>query len=124
MKTQEKLNMTMLCDFYELTMGNGYFKTGYKDRITYFDVFFRRVPDNGGFAIAAGLEQLIEYIENLHFTKEDIDYLRGRKLFDEEFLAYLENFRFTGDIYAIPSTVTAFPSREIPAAWSIRSKPR
>ena len=90
MKTQEKLNMTMLCDFYELTMGNGYFKTGYKDRITYFDVFFRRVPDNGGFAIAAGLEQLIEYIENLHFTKEDIDYLRGRKLFDEEFLARSE----------------------------------
>ena len=109
MKTQEKLNMTMLCDFYELTMGNGYFKTGYKDRITYFDVFFRRVPDNGGFAIAAGLEQLIEYIENLHFTKEDIDYLRGRKLFDEEFLAYLENFRFTGDIYAIPEGTPVFP---------------
>ena len=109
MKTQEKLNMTMLCDFYELTMGNGYFKTGYKDRITYFDVFFRRVPDNGGFAIAAGLEQLIEYIENLHFTKEDIDYLRGRKLFDEEFLAYLENFCFTGDIYAIPEGTPVFP---------------
>ena len=109
MKTQEKLNMTMLCDFYELTMGNGYFKTDYKDRITYFDVFFRRVPDNGGFAIAAGLEQLIEYIENLHFTKEDIDYLRGRKLFDEEFLAYLENFRFTGDIYAIPEGTPVFP---------------
>ncbi len=109
MKTQEKLNMTMLCDFYELTMGNGYFKTGYKDRIIYFDVFFRRVPDNGGFAIAAGLEQLIEYIENLHFTKEDIDYLRGRKLFDEEFLAYLENFRFTGDIYAIPEGTPVFP---------------
>ena len=99
----------MLCDFYELTMGNGYFKTGYKDRITYFDVFFRRVPDNGGFAIAAGLEQLIEYIENLHFTKEDIDYLRGRNLFDEEFLTYLENFRFTGDIYAIPEGTPVFP---------------
>ena len=109
MNIEEKLNMTMLCDFYELTMGNGYFKTGYKDRITYFDVFFRRVPDNGGFAIAAGLEQLIEYIENLHFTKEDIDYLRGRKLFDEEFLAYLENFRFTGDIYAIPEGTPVFP---------------
>ena len=109
MKTQEKLNMTMLCDFYELTMGNGYFKTGYKDRITYFDVFFRRVPDNGGFAIAAGLEQLIEYIENLHFTKEDIDYLRSRKLFDEAFLTYLENFRFTGDIYAIPEGTPVFP---------------
>ena len=109
MKTQEKLNMTMLCDFYELTMGNGYFKNGYKDRITYFDVFFRRVPDGGGFAIAAGLEQLIEYIENLHFSPEDIAYLRGRKLFDEEFLTYLENFRFTGDIYAIPEGTPVFP---------------
>ena len=76
MKTQEKLNMTMLCDFYELTMGNGYFEAGCKDRITYFDVFFRKVPDGGGFAIAAGLEQLIDYIENLHFTEEDIAYLR------------------------------------------------
>ena len=102
MKTEEKLNMTMLCDFYELTMGNGYFKNGYKDRITYFDVFFRRVPDGGGFAIAAGLEQLIDYIENLHFTDEDIAYLRGRNLFDEEFLAYLKDFKFTGDIYAVP----------------------
>ena len=109
MKTQEKLNMTMLCDFYELTMGNGYFQNGYKDRITYFDVFFRRVPDGGGFAIAAGLDQLIDYIENLHFTKEDIDYLRGRNLFDEEFLTYLENFRFTGDIYAIPEGTPVFP---------------
>lgn len=109
MKTEEKLNMTMLCDFYELTMGNGYFKNGYKDRITYFDVFFRRVPDGGGFAIAAGLEQLIDYIENLHFTKEDIEYLRDRKLFDEEFLTYLENFRFTGDIYAIPEGTPVFP---------------
>ena len=109
MKPQEKLNMTMLCDFYELTMGNGYFKNGYKDRITYFDVFFRRVPDGGGFAIAAGLDQLIDYIENLHFTKEDIDYLRGRNLFDEEFLTYLENFRFTGDIYAIPEGTPVFP---------------
>ena len=79
MKTQEKLNMTMLCDFYELTMGNGYFEAGCKERITYFDVFFRKVPDGGGFAIAAGLEQLIDYIENLHFTEEDIAYLRGRR---------------------------------------------
>ena len=109
MKTEEKLNMTMLCDFYELTMGNGYFKNGYKDRITYFDVFFRSVPDKGGFAIVAGLEQLIDYIENLHFTKEDIEYLRGHKLFDEDFLTYLENFRFTGDIYAIPEGTPVFP---------------
>ena len=105
----EKLNMTMLCDFYELTMGNGYFKNGYKDRITYFDVFFRSVPDGGGFAIAAGLEQVVDYIQNLHFSAEDIDYLRGRKIFDEEFLSYLADFRFTGDIYAVPEGTPIFP---------------
>ena len=109
MNTAEKLNMTMLCDFYELTMGNGYFRNGYKDRITYFDVFFRKVSDQGGFAIAAGLEQLIDYIENLHFSEEDIAYLRGRSLFCEEFLDYLRNFRFTGDIYAIPEGTPVFP---------------
>ena len=109
MNTAEKLNITMLCDFYELTMGNGYFRNGYKDRITYFDVFFRKVPDQGGFAIAAGLEQLIDYIENLHFSEEDIAYLRGRSLFCEEFLDYLRNFRFTGDIYAIPEGTPVFP---------------
>ena len=109
MNTAEKLNMTMLCDFYELPMGNGYFRNGYKDRITYFDVFFRKVPDQGGFAIAAGLEQLIDYIENLHFSEEDIAYLRGRSLFCEEFLDYLKNFRFTGDIYAIPEGTPVFP---------------
>ena len=109
MNCEDRLNLTMLCDFYELTMGNGYFEIGYKDRITYFDVFFRKVPDGGGFAIAAGLEQLIDYIENLHFTDEDIAYLRGRKLFSEEFLAYLKDFRFTGDIYAIPEGTPVFP---------------
>ncbi len=109
MNTAEKLNMTMLCDFYELTMGNGYFRNGYKDRITYFDVFFRKVPDQGGFAIAAGLEQLIDYIENLHFSEEDIAYLRGRNLFCEEFLDYLRNSRFSGDIYAIPEGTPVFP---------------
>ena len=109
MKTEEKLNMTMLCDFYELTMGNGYFESGYKDHITYFDVFFRRVPDGGGYAIAAGLEQLIDYIENLHFSPEDIAYLRGRNLFSEEFLYYLEDFHFTGDIYAMPEGTPVFP---------------
>ena len=109
MKTEEKLNMTMLCDFYELTMSNGYFHNDYKDRITYFDVFFRKVPDGGGFAIAAGLEQLIKYIEDLHFDEEDITYLRGRNLFSEEFLQYLADFRFTGDIYAVPEGTPVFP---------------
>ena len=105
----DKLNLTMLCDFYELTMSNGYFKNGMKDRITYFDVFFRRVPDQGGFAIAAGLEQVVQYIQDLHFSEADIEYLRGRNLFDEEFLAYLKNFRFTGDIYAVPEGTPVFP---------------
>ena len=113
MKTQEKLNMTMLCDFYELTMANGYFQNGYKDRICYFDVFFRRVPDGGGFAITAGLEQLIEYIENLHFSEEDIAYLRGRNLFNEDFLNYLKEFHFTGDIYAIPEGTPVFPKEPL-----------
>ena len=109
MKVNDETNLTMLCDFYELTMGNGYFKNGMKDRITYFDVFFRRCPDQGGFAIAAGLEQIIDYIKNLHFTDEDIAYLRGRKMFDEEFLEYLRSFRFTGDIYAVPEGTPIFP---------------
>ena len=109
MRTGEKLNMTMLCDFYELTMGNGYLKAGLHNRITYFDVYFRTVPDGGGFAIAAGLEQLIDYIEDLHFDEQDIEYLRSKGIFCEEFLDYLRNFRFTGDIYAVPEGTPVFP---------------
>ena len=109
MRTDRKLNMTMLCDFYELTMANGYFESGHADRITYFDMFFRSVPDRGGFAIAAGLEQLIDYIEDLHFTDEDIGYLRSRGLFSERFLDYLKHFRFTGDIWAVPEGTPVFP---------------
>ena len=103
----------MLCDFYELTMGHGYFEKGYRERITYFDLFFRRCPDGGGFAIAAGLEQVIDYIQNLHFSEEDIAYLRGRKLFSEEFLEYLASFKFTGDIWAIPEGTPVFPKEPI-----------
>lgn len=109
----DKLNMTMLCDFYELTMGNGYFACGNKDKITYFDLFFRRCPDGGGFAIAAGLEQIVEYVKDLHFSQEDIDYLRGRKLFSEEFLNYLANFKFTGDIWAVPEGTPVFPREPV-----------
>jgi len=109
MKNASELNYTMLCDFYELTMGNGYFEKGYKDKITYFDLFFRSVPDGGGFAIAAGLEQAIEYINNLRFTEEDIAYLRGRNCFSEGFLEYLKQFRFTGDIWAVPEGTPIFP---------------
>ena len=113
MKVYDKLNLTMLCDFYELTMGNGYFEKGYKDRIVYFDVFFRQCPDGGGFAIAAGLEQIIEYIQQLHFSAEDIEYLRNRKLFSEEFLNYLADFKFTGDIWAVPEGTPIFPKEPI-----------
>ena len=98
-----KDNFTMLCDFYELTMANGYFKNGFYKRTTYFDVFFRNVPDNGGFAIAAGLDQIIEYIKELHFSAEDIEFLRSKKIFDEEFLEYLKDLRFT-----------CFPARACP----------
>ena len=100
-------NYTMLCDFYELSMANGYFQTPLKDCITYFDVFFRTIPDEGGFAITAGLEQVVNYIQNLTFTDEDIEYLRSKGGFVEEFLDYLKNFKFTGDIWAIPEGTTA-----------------
>jgi len=113
MLANEKLNLTMLCDFYELTMGNGYFEKGYKDRICYFDVFFRQCPDGGGFAIAAGLEQVVQYIQDLHFSEEDIAYLRSRNLFSEAFLKYLAEFRFTGDIWAVPEGTPVFPKEPI-----------
>lgn len=103
----------MLCDFYELTMANGYFVKGMADRITYFDIFFREIPDGGGFAIAAGLEQIIDYVKNLHFTEDDIEYLRGRDCFDERFLEMLRNFRFTGDIWAVPEGTPIFPSEPV-----------
>ena len=105
----EKTNYTMMCDFYELTMANGYFKSGLKDKICYFDVFYRVVPDNGGFAIAAGLEQVVDYIKNLKFSKKDIEYLRSKKIFSEDFLEYLKTFKFSGDIYAVPEGTPIFP---------------
>ena len=124
MDPNKALNMTMLCDFYELTMGNGYLEHGMQDRITYFDVFFRSVPDDGGYAIAAGLEQIIDYIENLHFTDEDIAYLRSRKLFSEAFLDYLKNFRFTGDIWAVPEGTPVFPREPLITVRARRGWPR
>lgn len=108
-----ELNYTMLCDFYELTMGNGYLLSGMSEKIAYFDLFFRRVPDNGGFAIACGLEQVIDYIEALHFSDEDIGFLRGKGVFSEEFLAYLKDFKFTGDIWAVPEGTVIFPNEPI-----------
>lgn len=110
---KENENLTMLCDFYELTMGNGYFRNGFYKRNVYFDVFFRNVPDGGGFAIAAGLEQIVEYIQQLHFSEEDIAYLRSKNIFDEGFLDYLRNFKFHGDIYAIPEGTPVFPGEPL-----------
>lgn len=106
-------NCTMLCDFYQLTMGNGYFRTRHADRIAYFDVFFRRVPDGGGYAICAGLEQVINYIQGLRFCEEDIQYLRSKGIFGEDFLQYLRDFRFTGDIWAVPEGTPVFPSEPL-----------
>ena len=113
MDVTDKLNMTMLCDFYELTMGNGYFEAGLQNRITYFDVFFREIPDHGGYAICAGLDRIIDYILDLHFSEEDIAYLRSKGLFSEAFLSYLRNFRFTGDIWAIPEGTPIFPQEPV-----------
>ena len=109
----EKLNLTMLTDFYEITMANGYFCSDMADDIAYFDMFFRRIPDGGGYAVMAGLEQLIEYLKNLEFTDEDIEYLRSKKIFNEEFLKYLSEFRFTCDVWAVPEGTPIFPGEPI-----------
>ena len=112
MKNIER-NLTMLCDFYELTMANGYFSKGMKDKTVYFDVFYRKNPDNGGYAIAAGLEQIVGYINDLHFDDEDIEYLRSKGIFNEEFLEYLKNFSFTGDIWAVQEGTVVFPGEPL-----------
>ena len=113
MNPEKQMNLTMLCDYYELTMTNGYYACGMQNRITYFDIFFRSVPDGGGFAIAAGLEQAIHYIQQLHFDEDDIAYLRGRKMFSEGFLESLRNYKFTGDIWAVPEGTPIFPNEPI-----------
>ena len=109
----DRNRLTMLTDFYEITMANGYFQNGLKDKICYFDMFFRRVPDGGGFAIMAGIEQVIRYIQSLSFSKEDIAYLRSRNMFGEEFLQYLADFRFTCDVWAVPEGTPIFPNEPI-----------
>ena len=105
----EKRNLTMLMDFYELTMSNGYFVKGLKDITVVFDMFYRSNPDGAGFAVCAGLEQLVDYIEHMEFTDADIAYLRGREMFDEGFLDYLKNLRFTGTIEAVPEGTVVYP---------------
>ncbi len=107
------MNLTMLTDFYEITMANGYFQNGWKDKIAYFDMFFRKVPDNGGFAIMAGVEQVIHYLENLKFSQSDIEYLRNRKQFGEGFLEYLMNFKFSCDVWAVPEGTPIFPGEPV-----------
>ncbi len=106
-------NLTMLADFYEFTMANGYFSGGMADKEACFDMFFRKVPDGGGFAIATGLAQLIEYLQSLSFSKQDIDYLQSRKIFTSEFLEYLENFKFSCDVYAMREGTPCFPGEPL-----------
>lgn len=109
----DERNLTMLVDFYELTMGNGFLENGRGEQIAYFDMFYRKAPDNAAYAIAAGLEQVIDYIKALHFTEEDIAYLRNRDLFSEKFLDYLRNFEFTCDVWAVPEGTPVFPHEPI-----------
>ncbi len=106
-------NIPLLCDYYEYTMSNGYVEKGLADRIVYFDIYFRTVPDHGGFAIFAGLEQLVDYIVNLRFTDDDIEFLRSKNTFSEKFLNYLKDFRFTGDVWAIPEGTPVFPGEPL-----------
>lgn len=113
MNEQNHLNLTMLTDFYELTMANGYFASGFQETVGYFDMFFRKVPDGGGFAIMAGVEQLVEYLRDLSFTGEDIEYLRGKHIFREEFLEYLKSFKFSCDVWAVPEGTPIFPGEPI-----------
>ena len=110
---RDERNLTMLVDFYELTMGNGYFNNNLKDQIAYFDMFFRRVPDGGGYCIMAGVEQLLHYFKNLKFTSEDIDYLRSKNIFTEEFLQYLKDFKFSCDVWAVPEGNPVFPNEPL-----------
>ncbi len=106
-------NLTMLVDFYELTMANGFFENGRGEEIAYFDMFFRKVPDNAGYAVMAGVQQVIEYLENLTFTADDISYLRSKKIFSEDFLAHLKNFEFKCDVWAIPEGTPIFPNEPL-----------
>jgi len=113
MKQSSKRNLTMVMDLYELTMANGYFNDGDKTARVAFDVFYRKNPDRGGFAIFAGLEQIVEYIEDLHFSDEDVEYLRSLNTFTEDFLQYLRDFKFTGDVYAFPEGTIMYPNEPI-----------
>ena len=103
----------MMMDFYEMTMSYGYFRQTHGDVRVAFDLFFRSVPDRGGYAVFAGLEHVIEFVENLSFSDEDIDYFRAQNLFSEEFLSFLRGFRFRGDIYAVPEGTIIYPNEPL-----------
>lgn len=113
MRNLKEENLTLLCDFYEFAMANGYFEAGMGEKIVYFDMFYRTVPDNASYSIIAGLEQVIDYIENLHFSDEDIDFLRTKKIFHEDFLEYLRNFKFECDVWALREGTVVFPQEPI-----------
>ena len=106
------LNLTLLTDLYELTMMQGYFKSNNRE-VVVFDAFYRSNPCDGGYSVCAGLEQVIDYIKNLHFSEEDISYLRSLKIFDEDFLEYLSTFQFSGDIYAIPEGSLIYKQKDL-----------
>ena len=106
-------NLSMLADFYEFTMANGYLENDMEEKIAYFDMFFRSIPDDGGYGIMAGLEQLIEYLNNLRFTDKDIEYFRSKEIFEEKFLKYLKDFKFTCDVWAIKEGTPIFPREPI-----------
>ena len=106
-------NLTMLADFYEFTMANGFFENGMNEKIAYFDMFFRSIPDNGGYAIMAGVEQLIEYLEKLSFSEEDIEYFKAKNMFSDEFINYLRDFKFECDVWAVPEGTPIFPGEPI-----------
>ncbi len=109
----KNVRLSMLADFYEFTMSNGYFENGKANETVYFDLFFRRIPDGGGFAIAAGLDQVIDYLLNLRFEEDEIEFLRSKNLFSDEFLEYLRNFKFECDVYAVPEGTPIFPGEPI-----------
>lgn len=113
MRPEDVQNLTLLSDFYEFTMGNGHHATGYDDSIAYFDLYFRTIPDAGGFAIAAGLQQFIEYIQNLRFSEDDLEFLRQKGIFSESFLELLKNFEFTCDVWAMPEGTVVFPNEPL-----------
>lgn len=109
----DKKNLTMLADYYEFTMANGYLENDFGNKIAYFDMYFRAIPDDGGYAIMAGVEQLIEYLRNLRFNNEDIEYFKSKKIFGSKFLEFLRTFQFECDVWAIPEGTPIFPNEPI-----------